>query len=581
MSSTGSSTLVLGGSAGDPSGSLEGTTGFCPAPPPPPPPPPLPSSTSGRVPAPPRINALETAVPTRRRPLSNDFGNNDAYEPPAAIQNAMMTRDKKPFTYTPGMGGKLDLSQIRSPRMARRVAKNANDEGIEAPQRSTASESSVSPAVAASSMYAAQPRVAVPVFPSNAPPVPLRSTLASSSLPPTSISAGAANNNRLPSSAETKPATPARTGQTVVVTPTWSQPSPPSPPSTPTTPTTPPSPQISLAKAPTPWLQNRNKSQQGELPEWAKRSQPSTPSSPPEQEPSHSLRERIIPLRIEERPSVFSVDNDAAGQRQRLNNQQAQQPSTRHQQRWGGATPPSPVDAHNSAAPQKRFSAPANPSSGGTYIVPIMLEGSAGDSNNNATVERRSPRVIIQRGPGAPPSPQSAIQNQYQDSESPAPVQSRSFRVLQKITDTDAPIDRVDGQQSRKLRLTENDKVLMNKVKERVDGEGTYLHQEEDPRYRGAAIPSRAFRYLRNMTDAGDPSIPVATTASGVTGPVNKMRQMRNSPPPDEFRVIVPASEQQAPEPKKYTGGAIPSRSFRMLQAMTSPESIGPDQTDY
>lgn len=35
-----------------------------------------------------------------------------------------------------------------------------------------------------------------------------------------------------------------------------------------------------------------------------------------------------------------------------------------------------------------------------------------------------------------------------------------------------------------------------------VDGD-TYLHQEEDPRYRGAAIPSRAFRYLQNMTDSG------------------------------------------------------------------------------
>ena len=38
-----------------------------------------------------------------------------------------------------------------------------------------------------------------------------------------------------------------------------------------------------------------------------------------------------------------------------------------------------------------------------------------------------------------------------------------------------------------------------------VDGD-TYLHQEADPRYRGSAIPSRAFRYLQNMTDSGDVS---------------------------------------------------------------------------
>nr|CAD7408067.1 unnamed protein product [Timema cristinae] len=38
----------------------------------------------------------------------------------------------------------------------------------------------------------------------------------------------------------------------------------------------------------------------------------------------------------------------------------------------------------------------------------------------------------------------------------------------------------------------------------------------------------------------------------------------------------IPPSEQQVLEPKKYTGGAIPSRSFRMLQAMTaSPEDCG------
>lgn len=37
----------------------------------------------------------------------------------------------------------------------------------------------------------------------------------------------------------------------------------------------------------------------------------------------------------------------------------------------------------------------------------------------------------------------------------------------------------------------------------------------------------------------------------------------------------VPPSEQQAPEPKKYTGSAIPSRSFKILQAMTTPENAG------
>lgn len=68
------------------------------------------------------------------------------------------------------MGGKLDLSQIRSPRMARRVAKNANDEGIEGPPKSTL-EPKQSPAVSPPSNLL-MPQVAVPVFPSNVPPQP-------------------------------------------------------------------------------------------------------------------------------------------------------------------------------------------------------------------------------------------------------------------------------------------------------------------------------------------------------------------------------------------------------------------------
>lgn len=44
----------------------------------------------------------------------------------------MMTKDKKPFTYTPGG---IDLSQIKSPRMAKRVQKNAMSEGVSGPPK--------------------------------------------------------------------------------------------------------------------------------------------------------------------------------------------------------------------------------------------------------------------------------------------------------------------------------------------------------------------------------------------------------------------------------------------------------------
>jgi len=44
---------------------------------------------------------------------------------------------------------------------------------------------------------------------------------------------------------------------------------------------------------------------------------------------------------------------------------------------------------------------------------------------------------------------------------------------------------------------------------------------------------------------------------------------------PQHQQQYVPASEQLAPDPKKYTGSAIPSRSFKILQAMTTPENAG------
>lgn len=46
--------------------------------------------------------------------------------PPSTLHGAM-NRDRKPFTYTPGG---LDLSQIKSERMAKRLMRNAMDQGV-------------------------------------------------------------------------------------------------------------------------------------------------------------------------------------------------------------------------------------------------------------------------------------------------------------------------------------------------------------------------------------------------------------------------------------------------------------------
>ncbi|XP_033217567.1 uncharacterized protein LOC117173220 isoform X2 [Belonocnema kinseyi] len=552
--------------------------GLGPVPPPPPPPP------VGQVPAL-KINTAETYGSRRPRPPS------DPYEPPAAIQNAMMTKDKKPFTYTPGMGGKLDLSQIRSPRMARRVAKNANDEGIEGPPKS-ASEPKPTPALGSANLFI-QPQVAVPVFPSNIPS------------PPTANKTPNLQINRVPPAVPERHSSVPEQPRTIIKIETKMTPPPNN--SQPNSPETPTSPQITLAKAPTPWLQNKNKLQD-ELPEWAKRSpvnrspesSPENTISPPfvqvqppmptqqiliQQVPLQqgipnqqqqfqnrqsqqqfqlpqpvSRPQTQVPIRIEDRPSVFSV-------KQEPGHHQLQNTQPHHQSRWY-QTQQQPV------AQNQVHSSPVRQEQSG-YIIPIMVEGANNRLSNGPptptspstglsqpqiriiTTENQTPK-IQNRGPVIVPI---TVQSE------PGPVQSRSFRVLQKITDTDA--DDVDGDQLRKLQLTEDDKVLMNKFKEQVDGD-TYLHQEADPRYRGSAIPSRAFRYLQNMTDSGD-----VTTAAAPRAVNSAIKiQNRNSKSFDEIQANLPASEQTVQEPKKYTGSAIPSRSFRILQAMTAPENI-------
>lgn len=576
------------------------------SPPPPPPPPPM----SGQLP-PMRINTTENAAAKKAQIV-----NNDVYEPPAAIQNAMLTKDKKPFTYTPGMGGKLDLSQIRSPRMARRVAKNANDEGIEGPPKIAVESKPSSTMAFTAANFLVQPQVAVPVFPSNMPVQAHVNRMSSSQLI-----------NRTPSNAADKQAEPSKN-----ITKIDTKAVPINTPESPSTPT-----QVTLAKAPTPWLQNKNKPQE-ELPEWAKRacinkavssgpseSEPSSPmvyvqvqQSPPQyseakqkqgqeqhpsplgqqpksQQPSPQCQqqsqqqkqnavsamsqqvnpqshqhERVIPIRIEDRPSVFDVKRDSG------HHQFKQPPTFHHQQRWGQM--PSQYTLENQAQnrpqdqeqSQIRIAALPRPEQPveTTYIIPLVVKDNdkkTAPSNAENNTTEKAAKIVQQRNP-----------NPIQQYEA-GPIQSRSFRVLQKITDTDAVND-VGTEQIRKLELSEDERLLMNKFKEQVDHE-TYLHQEEDPRYRGAAIPSRAFRFLQNMTDSSDATVTCA--ASRNIQNIASKKQNRNSKLFEETQANLPPSEQQVQEPKKYMGSAIPSRSFRILQAMTAPEGNGPDATDY
>lgn len=212
-------------------------------------------------------------------------------EPPAKLQNAMM-KDKKPFTYTPGG---IDLSEIKSPRMARRVMLNAQEpEDVVLPPTTS---TPVSPATLPPSAIAAMcPQIAIPVFPQNGianrkplnshrnghvaqtppPPPPKQPTPASSPTPPSKVTSTASPVNNTvsfqngSSTAENKP-------KTVTPTPSNSNRAqvgsiyiPPvgetdkSKPSTPTFPT--------LREAPTPWLNKHQQQQPAEnVPPWRTR----------------------------------------------------------------------------------------------------------------------------------------------------------------------------------------------------------------------------------------------------------------------------------------------------------------------
>lgn len=96
-------------------------------------------------------------------------GGNGGFEAPACVQNAMMTKDKKPFTYTPGG---IDLSQIRSERMAKRLARNAQSEGATGAAQQNRPAQPTSPGGAASSMGAAAMGMPFQVLPPPPPPQP-------------------------------------------------------------------------------------------------------------------------------------------------------------------------------------------------------------------------------------------------------------------------------------------------------------------------------------------------------------------------------------------------------------------------
>lgn len=236
-------------------------------------------------------------------------------------------------------------------------------------------------------------------------------------------------------------------------------------------------------------------------------------------------------------------------------------------------------------------------------------------------------------------------------------MQSRSFRVLQKITDTDSP----DYQPPAPPKPREEDEMRFSGLRrdqipsrsfqalQKMTGADDQSYQQQqqqqqyyypapqqepppdireycnhpeelddttiNPRYRGGNIPSRSFKMLQEMTgDDGSVAPSVFDQKRQQQQQQQHQQQQQAGPKPRKTTQMtiqlggpeeggycgpqgqgglvhvpekvfphpsVPASQQEAePDPRKYTGGSIPSRSFRMLQAMTG-ENSGEAGTDF
>ncbi|KAH1025331.1 hypothetical protein HUJ05_010073 [Dendroctonus ponderosae] len=186
--------------------------------------------------------------------------------------------------------------------------------------------------------------------------------------------------------------------------------------------------------------------------------------------------------------------------------------------------------------PRQVLQQQANVDASGARIIPIQVEGRTTPSTPGA--ERNLSRQL---------------------SSGSQPPQSSSFKVIQKMTKTDDEEDDTPlTQHSARYTQEMPEQVRRMKVNDNRNFRQEIFQfcDEENPRFRGGTIPSELFKFLDQ------------------TGPQQPNNVNRNVPVQAEGngqQQYVHPSEQVVPEPKKYMGSNIPSRSFKILQAMTAP----------
>ncbi|XP_044571979.1 protein piccolo isoform X5 [Drosophila ananassae] len=253
-------------------------------------------------------------------------------------------------------------------------------------------------------------------------------------------------------------------------------------------------------------------------------------------------RERIIPITLEQTPTYAAAQPNfgaPAGHIIRSANQFVDQGYNNY------AAPP--AGQWREPSSQRVLSPsqpPVNASTNGTAtrIIPIAIEGGRGGPVS------QSP-VLLQNDPRSPP------------------IQSKSFRILQKITDTvdDGSDGAPQHQQQQSPQQTPQEAELQRPQFARQMSAQQARNSPTIEQMRRLQIAQDQQQYQSGTPLAWSPQ------GNGVSAQ-NRFTQQRYDTPQQQQK-YVPPSEQQVPEPKKYTGSAIPSRSFKILQAMTTPEN--------
>uniref|UniRef100_A0A182SA54 Uncharacterized protein n=1 Tax=Anopheles maculatus TaxID=74869 RepID=A0A182SA54_9DIPT len=177
-------------------------------------------------------------------------------------------------------------------------------------------------------------------------------------------------------------------------------------------------------------------------------------------------------------------------------------------------------------------------------IVPIKVEG--GEHTVRGPLSNTP--AIIQSDPRSGSNTQSWNGNS-------APNQSRSFRVLQQITDT---LDEAEAEKNAKDQSSSS----LSTVADQTDGTKQQQQQQQQQSYGRSAGPTNAAQQ-QDMAEGQLRRLQLSNEDKAL------MNRVKNQDGDTQQQQYVPPSEQKVEEPKKYTGGSIPSRSFKMLQAMT------------